>query len=141
MRRIVRPSLLVAAALLLVCGLPRRAPALDLIQDVSKEKAKELGIQVRLQPRERDVWVQVEYRAVGPLKEFKRADLDLTRDGKPLLSASLMPRKPSPDVMRFDFYIDPAALPDATVMVVVWSDPLTGIAYRLRMKDYAAMGK
>jgi hypothetical protein len=131
-----RPSLTFLTLLLLLCGLPGRCLALDLIEDVSKERAKELGITVRLQPRPEDVWVQVEFKPTGPKKEFKRTDLDVTQGGKRLVAATLMPWKPTPDSMRFDFYIDPAALPNSTVTIVVWEDGITGIGHRLKMKDF-----
>lgn len=135
----LRPGFTFLALLLLLGGLPGRCLALDLISDVSKERAKELGITVRSQPSaNNDLWVQVEFKPTDPKREFKRADLDITRNGKRLVTASLMPQRPAPDRMRFDFYIDPAALPDASVMIVVWSDPLTGQGYRIKMKEFVA---
>lgn len=143
MKRPSRRSLLALAALLLLpCLLQRPAPALDLLKNVSKEEAKQLGIVVTAKPRDSgDVWVQVEYKAAGPMKEFKYTHLRLAKDGKRLVSASLQPVKPTPDTMRFDFYVDPAMLPHATVTIVVWSDPLTGTGYVLKMKDYLPPGK
>jgi hypothetical protein len=124
-------------ALIVACVLPgRRCSALDLIRNVSKEQAKDLGITVRLQPREKDVWVKIDFKPTGPKRVFKRADLDIQQGEKRLVHASLMPRRPTPDSLYFDFYVDPAALPDAAVTIVVWEDPLTGIGYRLKMTDF-----
>jgi hypothetical protein len=88
-----RPALPFLALSLLLCAPPRPGLALDLLQNVSQERAKELGISVRVQPRPDDVWVQVEFRPTGPKKEFKRTDLDITQGGKKLVNASLMPRR------------------------------------------------
>ena len=126
------------ALLVLLCALPRPSFALDLLKNVSKEEAKALGITVRLQPREKDVWVQVTFKPTAPKKEFKYAILDVTRGGKPFVGAYLMPRKPAPDTLYFDFYVDPAAVPDSSVTVVVWEDPITGTGYVLKMKDFQA---
>ena len=127
-------------ALLILCGLPARCLALAEIADVSKERAKELGITVRLLPRADDVRVQVEFQTTGAMKEFRWADLVLTQGGKPLVTAALLPRKPTrdspPERKQLEFYIDPAALPNATVTIFVYSVPLSGIGYRLQMKDF-----
>lgn len=131
-----RLRLALPALLLLAGALTAPACALDLIQDVSREKARELGITVEVKPRSDDVWVQVHYRPAEPKKPFRRTVLEVTRDGKRLLLTSLVPLKPAPDTMRFDFYIDPAALPNATVTLIVQEEPLTGIGYRLKMKDF-----
>ena len=130
------PSLPFLALLFALCALPAPCSALDLIKDVSKESAKELGITVSSRTRAEDVWVKVEFKPTGPMKELKRADLVLTQGGKPLVTASLMARKPTPESFYFDFYVDPAALPNATVTIVVWGDPITGYGYRLKMKDH-----
>jgi hypothetical protein len=131
-----RPALSFLALLLLLCELPARGFALDLIEEVSKARAKELGISVRQTPRANDVWVQVEFKPTDPKKPFKYTILDVTRAGKPLVSTNIMPWKSGTDTLGFDFTIDPAALPDASVTIVVWEDPITGHGYRLRMKDF-----
>lgn len=134
-----RVTLSVAALLLVSATVPPPSFALDELRDVSREEAKKLGITVEARPRPQDgdVWVQVEFKPTGPKKEFKYTHLNVTHDGKKLVSAALMPYRPKPDTLRFDFYIDPAALPDATVTITVWEDPLTGQGYVLKMKDYA----
>jgi hypothetical protein len=126
--------------LLLVCGLSERCSALILLTDVTKEKAKELGVTVRAITREDDVWVQMEFKTTGPMKNFKWADLELTQGGKHLVTVPILPRKPTNDSpeesKQLAFYIDPAALPNAIVTVVVYDEPLTGTGYRFKMKDF-----
>jgi hypothetical protein len=136
-----RPSLLVLALFLLLCTLPGRCFALSEIMDVSKKRAKELGITVRSRPSaNHDVWVQVEFKAAGAMKEFRWADLELRQGEKRLVTAALMPKKPtqeSPSESKLlEFYIDPAALPNSTVTIFVYAEPLSGIGYRLQMKDF-----
>src|SRR5207253_6373838 len=80
-----RPSITALALLVLLWGLPGRCLADVLVEDVSKERAKALGIAVRLQPSaNNDVRVQVEFKTVGAMKEFRYADLELTQGGKRL---------------------------------------------------------
>lgn len=134
----LRLTLGVAALLLVSSVAPTPCSALDLLKDVSKEEAKKLGITVQAKPRPQDgdVWVQIEFKPTGPKKEFKYTHLNVTQGGKKLVSATLMPYHPKSDTTSFDFYIDPDALPNATVTITVWEDPLTGVGYVLKMKDY-----
>jgi len=138
-----RPSLAFLALLAVLCGLQAPCFALNLIYDVTKERAKELGISVVSRPSaNNDARVQVEFKTVGPMKGFEYAHLELTQGGKRLVTAPLMPRKPTqdspPESVQLDFYIDPAALPNTTVTVYVYGERLTGIGYRLKMKDFLA---
>jgi hypothetical protein len=132
-----RAPITVLVLLLLTCALPARCFALVEIEDISKERAKQMGIDVRVKrSANNDAWVQVEFRAAGPLKEFRWADLEVTQGEKRLVTASLMPRRPAPDSVLLEFYGDPAALMNASVTIVAYNDPRTGIGYRLQMKDY-----
>lgn len=127
------------ALLVLVCGLPARSLALVEILQISKERATRMGIAVRVQPSaNKDAWVRVEFKTTGALKEFRYADLELTQDGKRLVTASLMPRKPDPQSVLLEFYGDPAALANASVTIVAYDQPEGGTGYRLSMKDYLA---
>ena len=135
--------LILGLALLSLLGTAQRpASAFAEIEDVSKARAKELGITVLAQPRpdSGDVWVQVEFRSKGALKGFRWADLGLVKDGKRLICAALMPREPAgdskPDTVRLDFYVEPALLSGATVTVFSYNQPRGGIGYCLKMKDY-----
>lgn len=125
----------------LLCGLQRPASALIEIEEVSKARAKELGLTVQAKPRPEsgDVWVQVDFKTRDALKSFKWADLVVTKDGKRLLMAALMPRKPStdspPEATRLEFYIEPSLLPDATVTVITYPGGLGGVGYQLKMRD------
>jgi hypothetical protein len=132
-----RPSLTSLALLLLLCGVPGRGYADYGILDVSKERARELGITVSSGPSaNNDLRVQVEFKTTGPMKEFRWADLELTQGEKRLVTAALMLQKPSPGSVHLEFYGDPAALANATVTLFVHDEPLGGTGYRLKMKDF-----
>ena len=118
----------------LLCGLPEPGYADYLLENVSKERAKQLGIAVITRERTDDVLVQVEFKTAGALKEFRWADLELTRDGKRLVTAALLPQKLAGDRIQLQFYVEPAALANATVTVFVADQALGGSGYRLRMK-------
>jgi hypothetical protein len=114
------------------------------IEPVSRERAKQLGITVSIQPRpsESDVWVKVDFKATRALKGFTYAELELTKDGKRLVLTSLMPGKPANDSAaedkRLGFYVDPTLLPEAKVTIVSYGGELGGSGYQLTMKDFLA---
>lgn len=134
-------SLPVLALAVVLGGFTTRASALSFITDVSKERARELGIVVSSQPASNDdLWVKVEFKTTGALQGYRYSHLELTRDGKRLLQVELRPRKPAPDSpaenVQLDFYLDPAALPNTTVTVYAYNEPRSGTGYRLKMKDF-----
>ena len=126
----LRPLVTVLALTLLLGALPARCFALILIKEVSTEEAKQLCITVRSQPAQyNDLWIHVEFKTTGGLKGFRWADLELSQGGKRLVTATLMPRDLSPDTKEVEFYLDPTALPNATVMIVAYNEPLTGTGW------------
>ncbi len=132
-----RRWLVLLSTLVLACGLPTPCFALDLLSDVSKERAKEIGIKVTMGPSaNNDVRVQVDFDKDVLKKEFKYAYMDLTRGGKRLVSTYIMPFKPAPNMLHFEIYLDPEAVADATVTITVWGDPITGNGYRIKLKDF-----
>jgi hypothetical protein len=133
-----RGPLTFLALLLLLSGLPGPALALSDIEEVSKERAKELGITVLLKPREDDVSAQVAFTAAGAMKEFRWADLEVTQGGKRLVTVTLLPQKPAPDRVQLGCSLDPTAVEGTSVTIFVYNDPRSagGIGYRLRLKDF-----
>jgi hypothetical protein len=133
-----RGPLTFLALFLLLSGLPGPALALSHIQEVSKERAKKLGITVLLKPRKDDVWARLEFTAAGAMKEFRWADLEVTQGGKRLVRRTLRPQKPAPDRVRLECSLDPTAVAGTSVTIFVYNDPRVdgGIGYRLRLKDF-----
>jgi hypothetical protein len=146
----LRPLLLGLAVLPLLCAVQRPAAALIEIEAVSKARAKELGITVTAKPRpdSGDMWVWVDFKTQGALKGFSSADLVVSKDGKRLVMAALMPRKPAVDSAagekRLDFYLEPSLLSEATITVIAYPGGRAGTGYQLKLKDFlpaAASGK
>ena len=134
-----RPPLTLVALLLLLGGLPGRSYAMYGILEISRERAKKLGITVSAGPSaNNDLRVQVDFKTAGPMKEFQWADLELSQGEKRLVTAALLPRRSSPDKVHLEFYGDPAALANATVTLFVRDEPLGGTAYRFRLKEFLA---
>ena len=132
-----RALLTLFAAVLCLGAFAERVSALAEILDVSPDKAKQLGITVRSQPSANDdLMVIVEFKKQGDMKEFRWADMELSRNGKRVISSAIQPRNTDKDTVRLDLYMDPAAIPDTSVTIFVYSQPRSGIGYRLKLKDF-----
>src|SRR5689334_22156341 len=93
-----------------------RSSALPVIQPVAPDKAKELGITVRSQPYANDdLLVIVEFKKQGDMREFRWADMELSRNGKRVISSAIQPRTTDKDRVRLDLYMDPEAVKDTSV--------------------------
>jgi hypothetical protein len=127
----------VLAAALCLGTFAERVSALAVIQDVSPDKAKALGITVRSQlSANDDLMVIVEFKKQGDMKEFRWADMELSRNGKRVISSAIQPLSTDKDTVRLDLYMDPAAIADTMVTVFVYNEPRSGVGYRLRLKDF-----
>jgi hypothetical protein len=111
---------------------------------VSKETAKEMGMEVRLTGRDL-VRVQLEFKAEGPFKNLSRVELRLGEGDNPPLTAALQEdrSKPGRVVVRFD--ADRAHLDKINLWVIVPESLVRitagGTAYHLRVKDFVELPK
>lgn len=131
--------------ILLVSGLALFAAsgqcfAMMSIAHVSKERAKELGIEIRSQAAgPHAVWVELEFKARGKLKNFSRVDLEI-REGEKLLVgyAALREKRSSSGSVVVGFMADRACLDRITLTMVVGA-PMNMAGYVLRLKDFPGL--
>ena len=129
-------TLAVLAVLLL--GAPSPCFALMGIADVSKERAKELGLEIRAEAHGPDqVWVGLEFKTGGELKEYERTELRIMEGGKFLVSASLKEDRSKPSRVSVTLTTDRSLL-DKTSLVIVAGDPGDYTGYEVRLKDFLA---
>lgn len=111
--------------------------ALMEIEDVSKARAKELGVGIRsVSAGNNEVRVWLECKTNGELKNFTHVQLEITAGERRLVSATLLPSHPSPESVAVNFYTVPAYLPTSTLTVVVRLGDRTTVGYRFKMKDF-----
>ena len=112
------------------------------IGDVSKERAKELGMEIRFTANgPNDVWVELEFKAEGELKDAGRVDLEVG-DGKTTLVsyASLQEQRTSSGSVVVRFMANRANLDKITLTVVAGQvSDLRG--YVLHVKDFVELEK
>ena len=109
--------------------------ALGFVKQVSKEGAKELGMEVRstaLGPNQ--VRVELEFSIKGQLKNFSRADLSLGEGDNPSLAVQLHEDRSKPGQVVVSFTADRAHLDKITLRVTI-VEAGRGV-YVLRIKDF-----
>src|SRR5687767_452883 len=73
------------AVLILCLATPVTSLALISVANVSRERAKELGIELRVKPNgPTEAWIELEFKPEGPFKEFQHVSLEI-RDGDQFL--------------------------------------------------------
>ena len=129
-----------AVAVFLVVA-PSPCFALWEIADVSKERAKELGMQVRSEPAgPNHVRVELEFKPEGKLKDFSRVDLRIGEGDNPPVTAPLREDRSKPGSVVVSFTADRAQLDKLTLWVMV-PESLGGTIYDLRVKDFVELKK
>ena len=124
---------------------PNPCFALWSIAPVSKERAKEFGVEIRSKANgPNGVWVELEFKTEGQLKDFNpdrfsRVELQITDGEKSLMTAALQMKQPSPGHVVVSFAADRAQLDKINLIVVVGSGALPGGGYELRVKDFVEL--
>jgi hypothetical protein len=112
------------------------------VEHVTKERAKKLGMEIRLKgagPNE--VWLELEFKAEGELKDFSHVSLEI-REGEKLLVgyAPLRPHPSSSGRVFVGFMANRAYLEKVTLRVVTGGlKDMTG--HDLRVKDFVELEK
>ncbi|MHC4403877.1 MAG: hypothetical protein ACYTG0_29825 [Planctomycetota bacterium] len=138
--RKLRLSSSVLAVLLLVA--PSPCFALWSIGQVSKERARELGMEIRSKAAGPNaVRVELEFETEGKLKSFSRVDLRINEGEKWLVTATLRENRSRPGRVVLSFAADRAHLDKITLWVMVPDMMPGGTIYELRVKDFVELGK
>lgn len=115
---------------------------LVLIADVSKERAKEMGVTLRSHLNgDAGVAVWLEFKTQGALKDFTHVDLQITAEGKSLVRAVLRVERTPAGIVSANFSADPAWLATSTLTIRVHDGERNLIGYRLKVKDFIEPAK
>lgn len=122
------------AVMLLVA--PRACFALTLTEDVSTERAKQLGMEVRSEPASPNgVRVELEFKPEGKWKDFSQVDVQIGAEKNPLLTAPLREDRSKPGRVVVSFSAERGQLGIINLRVTV--PELDGrTIYILRVKDF-----
>src|SRR5438034_3383268 len=106
------------------------------IARVSKERAKEMGMEVRSEAAgPNHVGVELEFKIEGELKNFSRVDLRIGEGDNPPVTAPLREDRSKPGRVVVSFTADRTQLDKLTLWVMVPAS-LGGTVYDLRVKDF-----
>jgi hypothetical protein len=134
----------IAVLVLVLAFAPSPCFALREIAVVTKEEAKEMGIEVRAKPAGPDaVWLELEFKPEGKLEEFTHVELKMTEGEKSFVfSAALREKRSSSGSIIVTFTASRAYFETITLSVVMHSPREAGDhTYELRMKDFVDLGK
>ena len=112
------------------------------IGNVSKEQAKELGMEIRSKPSGPDaVWVELEFKTEGKLNDFSHVSLEIGEGDKLLVGyAPLREKRSSSGSVVVGFMANRAYLDEITLRVVV-GVPMNMVGYDVRLKEFVDLEK
>ena len=125
----------------LLVAAPSQCFAFESIEFVTKERAKELGMEIKVGPAGPEaVLIVLDFETKGELKSYYRVALDMHDEGRLLLSSTLKEDKAPPGHIVVSFAADRKKLDRIEVKVVTMSGgQRTG--HVLRMKEFVALDK
>lgn len=110
------------------------------VEDVSKARAKELGVEIRtVAAGTNEVKVRIEFKTKGELKELSNAQLYIMDGKRQVLSATLQPIRSGSDDVLIYFTADHATLPKCSVTIAVGA--VSDEGYEFKLKDFMERGK
>ncbi len=130
-------SVLNIAAVALLISVPSECFALMSIENVTRERAKELGLQIRANAAGPDtVRVEMEFEIKGELKNFSRVDLELHDGGKLLMTSTLREDKSKAGRVVVSFAADRGKFDQITLRIVTQSSARSRTGHDVRVKYF-----
>lgn len=142
--KITKTIFTISVLTVLLVGAPSLCFALREITVLTREEAKGMDIEVRAKPAGPDaVWLEIEFKPEGKLKEFSHVELKMTEGEKSLVvSAGLRETRSSSGSVVVALTASRAYLEKTTLSVVQRGPREAGDhTYELRMKDFVDLEK
>ena len=137
----MKPIFTISAVAVFFVVAPSPCFALWLIAPVSKERAKEMGMEVRSNAAgPNHVTVGLEFKTEGQLKNFSRVDLRIGEGDNPPVTAPLREDRSKPGRVVVSFTADRAQLNKLKLWVMV-PEPDGGSIYDIRVKEFVEVKK
>jgi len=122
---------------LLLFAAPSQSFAMYSFGDVSRERAKELGVTIRTHTNgAAGIQVWLEFKAEGELQKITYIELRIGEAESRIMSASLPVSYATPGKGVVSFSVYPAYLSQSTLMIVVYNGPKGDVGYRFKIKDF-----
>ena len=112
------------------------------IAPVSKAMAKELGMELRFTGNgPKEVWVELEFKAEGKLKDFSHVSLEIRDADKLLVGYAPLREERSPSGSVLVRFMANRDYLDKITLSVVAGQPMNMTGYELRVKDFVQPDK
>ena len=122
---------------ILFLALPNWCFALMNLEDVTADRAKALGLEVRSNAAGPDaVRVELEFEIKGELKDFSRVDLIMQDGGTLLLHSTLQPEPSKPGHVVVGFAADRSQLDKLVLRVVTQTSKRSRVGHDLQVKEF-----
>jgi hypothetical protein len=109
------------------------------IAPVSKERAKEMGMEVRSKATgPNHVIVELEFKTEGTFKDFSRVDLRVGEGDNPPVTAALREDRSKPGRVVVSFTAERGQLDKIKLWVMI-PESLGGTIYDLQVKDFVEL--
>lgn len=137
----MKTMLKISVLTVLLVAAPSVCFAMMSIGHVSKERAKELGMEIRTKQAGPDgARIELEFETKGELKDYFRVDLLIREGEKSLLFATLREEQSKPGRVVVSFAADRATLDKITLRVVT-GVPMNLTGHDIRVKDFVELEK
>ena len=138
----MKPYFRTLALAVLLAAAPLPCFAERSIGIVSKQDAKEMGIEVRATAAGPDAaWLELEFKPDGKLKSYSHVELEIREGDKPLVAyAALAETKSQTGAVVVRFMADRAYLEKITLTLVT-GFPSNYSGHELRMKEFVDLEK
>jgi len=112
------------------------------IEQVSKGRAKQLGIEIRAKANgPNDAWIELEFKPKGELKDFVHVSLEIREGEKFLLGYSpLKEKRSNSGSIVVSFLVDRAYVEKIRLSVIT-GQPMNYTGHELQVKDFVDLGK
>ena len=111
------------------------------IEDVTAERAKALGVSLQAQPNgTAGIKVTLAFKSEGVFKDFSEVELRVESEEKSLVSAPLQVARPAAGRATAHFSADPSQLINSSLTIFV-PGGLGGEGYRFKVKDFVEVEK
>ena len=131
-----------SAVLVLLLTIPSLCLAVISLENVTKERAKELGVEVRANAAGPDaVRIAVEFEAKGAFAKYSRTDLEIHDGGKLLATSTLREEKDKPGRIVISFAADRALLEKITVRILTEHSARSRVGHDIQIKDFVELDK
>lgn len=112
------------------------------IEQVSKDRAQELGLEIRAKANgPNQAWIELEFKPKGELKDFVHVSLEIREGEKFLLGYAPLKEKPSASGSIIVSFLADRTFLDKIRLSVITGQSMNYTGHELRLKDFVEVDK